>query len=1030
MTLTSQSDLPIRLTIPGGSNELRVLRFSGSESLSELYSYQIEVVATPKVRAAMFGLLGCSIAVDIAAGAKESSSRRFTGIATEVDYLDTVDSLDRYRIEMSPHVWQLTQNQNCRVFQRQTVVQILTGLLSKFSPVNRLETTYCENNYTVQYNESDFAFAKRLMEVNGIFFYFTHETSDSAAAMERIVLGDNSLNAPRIDGEKLIFDPVAGGARTNARICQWRMRQRFGPAKYTTADHMFQIGDGTLLEPGSLRASVDFGKTKLQIVNDKNAAIGRYEFSCEALKKFDEVDANRKPESKRLHGIGHEAKRITQVLCEELAVRNIGVQASSDSIQLKSGHQFDLVDHPLASDAYLVTNVRHEARQSGPAASGASAFEYRNEFDCIPKLLPYRPERKTPKPIMHGAQTATVVGPTGQPIWADPFGRIKVRFHWDHASGTSGDNSCWMRVASSWSGAGWGKMTLPRVGQEVVVEFMDGDPDRPLVTGSVYNKGNGTPVALPANCNQSVWKSSTVGSNGNTQFSGIGIDDTPGKEYLQFHSERDMMQTVNRNLSLDIGAWQSTNISAGSLRQVGGITNHQSSGGPFQWESTVGHAMALDSNLVLGYFDQSVLGMSKSYCTGWSRDVVFNPLSYLGSATFSGPQTSMSSLTLGLGNLIHGQVRAIQGAYSQLVAGTTLSINRGHFVAGNFELTSPFHSGRFLYWFFQLTRHLRAAYFLDCALMQILAFLKHAIVSNTGDEDRADLAFDIGLAIGETVSSELALYLWTLWEYDAATASVSTDVIRRINKGYDAMFDNANTKIAEANSSYWKRFVPIIKSLPATGSSWKSIKDEAKPDPPPHSYSYSTQGLHAVRACGIVLTSFPLQNQKTKAVEAESMLILESLGTDDKGGNITVNATGKTYINGGSKSYLELTTDNSKGNVVLSCGADGELKIESGKDTPANQIAMGTSGIAVESSKQFTAESSPCKIEIVGGDTKKITVTQGNSNKITMNNESIELMVGSSTLTVKDGEIILNASKVTTTAQGGVTMNTSQFEIV
>ena len=224
---------------------------------------------------------------------------------------------------------------------------------------------------------------------------------------------------------------------------------------------------------------------------------------------------------------------------QEHAAAALQITGESNCLQFEPGSKFSLVRHFDANGKYLLTSVDHSARLSAGFRSGDSAasLEYSNQFCCLPEQLPYRPGRITPRPVVHGVQTATVVGPKDSELFVDKYGRIKVQFHWDRDSQWNAASSCWIRVAQIWAGPAWGAFFWPRVGHEVVVTFVEGDPDQPLIIGSVYNAKNMPPVELPEHKTIAGIKSKIFEGDQSVKFNAIYIHDAPGKEYIQMHSE-------------------------------------------------------------------------------------------------------------------------------------------------------------------------------------------------------------------------------------------------------------------------------------------------------------------------------------------------------------------------------------------------------------------------------------------------------------------------------------------------------------
>jgi type VI secretion system secreted protein VgrG len=258
---------------------------------------------------------------------------------------------------------------------------------------------------------------------------------------------------------------------------------------------------------------------------------------------------------------------------EQEEVLGIQIQGASDCGQFSAGFKFALERHFDADAPYLLTRVEHEARDEEYRSDKAdvSAYSYRNRFTCIPEALRYRPQRLTPKPVIPGMQTATVVGPAGEEIFVDKYGRVKVQFHWDREGKMNADSSCWLRVAQVWAGKGWGGFFWPRIGHEVVVLFEEGDPDQPLITGSVYNAENMPPFTLPLRKKLGGIKSASVNGSSKENFNGIVFFDEKGHEHTSIHSERHMTLHAEFDTRTKVGRHRGERVPGASVLTVGRI---------------------------------------------------------------------------------------------------------------------------------------------------------------------------------------------------------------------------------------------------------------------------------------------------------------------------------------------------------------------------------------------------------------------------------------------------------------------------
>jgi type VI secretion system secreted protein VgrG len=297
---------------------------------------------------------------------------------------------------------------------------------------------------------------------------------------------------------------------------------------------------------GELRATLRVGN------NDK---LEIYDFPGEYAQRFDGIDRGGAEQAAELEKIFEDNRRTARLRLQEEAAGALTIRGTSTCRNLVSGHKFTLDRHFDADGEYVLSRVEHTATiaKDGYRSGGDLAFEYANSFECIPAAVPFRPERDTPKPTVRGTQTAVVVGPAGEEIFTDKYGRVKVQFHWDREGKHDADSSCWIRVATMWGGKSWGMIHIPRIGQEVIVDFLEGDPDQPIVIGSVYNADQMPPYELPKNMTQSGLKTRSSKGGGTQNYNEILIEDKKGSEVISIHAEKDMVETVENNFTRSVG---------------------------------------------------------------------------------------------------------------------------------------------------------------------------------------------------------------------------------------------------------------------------------------------------------------------------------------------------------------------------------------------------------------------------------------------------------------------------------------------
>ena len=453
---------------------------SGREALSQLFSYQLDLLAESE-NVPLDGLVGQSVTVELALAG--GGTRFFSGIASRVTVGARSGRLVSYRAEIVPRVWLLTRTQHSRIFERTSVPQILAAVLAGFGEVeSRLVGSYEPRDYCVQYRESDFNFASRLMEEEGIYYYF----KDTAAG-HTLVLGDTPAAHVDVPGPSAVaFDPTGAAHDATPAVVLWEKTQELRAGKVTLRDHNFQLPGDPLEAQATIRESVRAGQVTHRLRVGGNAALEKYDFPGRYAERFDGIDPAGGEQPAELQKIFPVARKTASVRMDEETVPSLAIAGTSNARQLTSGHRFALTGHPNADGAYVLTSVQHSVKVHDPRA-GDRGLRYENSFTCIPESLPYRPPRRTPQPTVPGTQTAVVVGPPGEQVFTDKYGRVKVQFFWDRDGKSDANSSRWVRVQQLLAGSGRGVFWRPEIGDEVIVAFEDGDPDRPYVLGSLYN---------------------------------------------------------------------------------------------------------------------------------------------------------------------------------------------------------------------------------------------------------------------------------------------------------------------------------------------------------------------------------------------------------------------------------------------------------------------------------------------------------------------------------------------------------------
>lgn len=548
-----QTDRPISVATPLGPDKLLLIGISGQEAVSRLFRYQLDVLAKIGTDVPFDKLLGQGVTAQIQFHPQEPKQRFLNGICCRISEEGQEGEFTTYHLEIVPKFWLASRTAQSRIFQQMSVPDILKKVLNGFDAVFELQGTFEKRDYCVQYRETDFNFACRLMEEEGIYFFFKHANGSH----KMVVANTPQSHSDVPDGSKLIYESVAGGNRPEDRIYDWHKLQELRSGKYLLWDHTFELPHKHLEAKKVIQESVQVGKVSHKLKVGGNDNLELYDYPGEYAQRFDGVNPGGGDQAADLQKIFQDNNRTVGIRMQEEAAASIVIQGASTCRQLVSGHKFTLERHFNSDGQYLITSVSHSVVFDAYRSDSSGDFHYTNQFTCMPFALPFRPARITPKPVIHGTQTAVVVGPPGEEIWPDKYGRIKAQFHWDREGQNNDKSSCWIRVATPWAGKHWGMIHIPRIGQEVVVAFEEGDPDRPIVVGSVYNYEQMPPLPLPAQKTQSGIKSNTHKGGG---YNELVFDDTAGKEQIRVHGQYNMDSVIEHNETHKVGVDRTRNV--------------------------------------------------------------------------------------------------------------------------------------------------------------------------------------------------------------------------------------------------------------------------------------------------------------------------------------------------------------------------------------------------------------------------------------------------------------------------------------
>ncbi|WP_312118518.1 type VI secretion system Vgr family protein [Kosakonia cowanii] len=529
-----------RITVQLPAEGLLFWKISGREALSEAFSFTLQLLGTD-ARMDRSQLLGKPVTVTLPTQGL-SGSRYLNGKITRVAVSAVELSGTRYavyQLTVESDLWPMKRDRNLRIFQGQTVPQIVKTLLGEYQ-VNiedKLTGSYRTWEYCVQYQESSFDFISRLMELEGIAYHFRHE-----ADKHTLVLTDAATQHQPFSGYEFIpyHQTPSGGSTDEEGISQWALEDSVTPGIYSLDDYDFRKPNAWLFQARQNPNSPSPG------------AIDVYDWPGRFVE----------------HGHGEFYARIRQ---ERWQVEHQQIEGTATAIGIAPGCTFQLTNAAFFNDngEYLVTAAHYNFEENRYASGADSQTVHRIDFSVIPSSVVFRPPQHTPWPRTYGPQTARVVGPQGESIWTDKYGRIKVKFHWDRLAKGDDTSSCWVRVSSAWAGQGYGGVQIPRVGDEVVIDFINGDPDRPIVTGRVYNEASMPPWALPAAATQMGFLSrSKDGSVDNANA--LRFEDKAGEEQVWIQAERNLDTHVKNDETRSVGGSQTVNITRDHSGKVAG----------------------------------------------------------------------------------------------------------------------------------------------------------------------------------------------------------------------------------------------------------------------------------------------------------------------------------------------------------------------------------------------------------------------------------------------------------------------------
>lgn len=555
----SQENRLISLSTPLGADALLLAGFSGTEAISRLFSFHLDLLSEAG-GVDFSAIIGQSVTLSVKLA--DETPRYFNGLVSRFAQSGADTTFTHYQMEVVPWAWMLTRYADCKIFHNKAVGDIITAVFAArgFQDYTlSLSGSYTPIEYCVQYRETDFNFISRLMEQFGIFYFFQH--TDGKHTM--VIADSSSVHEDCPSQATAAYSLLSGGLDQADVVLSWHMEQELRTGKYTLTDYNFTTPSTSLLA------------SEPTIVNvGGNGDFEIFDYPGDYQTKADGTS-------------------MAKLRMQEEEAGHLVATGSSVCRPFTTGYKFSLTEHPIASfnESYVLTEIQHTASAggsySGGGSGGGDGSTYSNQFTCIPGTVPFRPVRVTPKPFMQGPQTAVVIGKSSytdtsgddgsgdtEDIWVDQYGRVIVQFPWDRV----GACSCRVRVSQAWAGQGWGSITIPRVGQEVIVSFLEGDPDRPIITGRVYNASQSVPYPLPANQTRSTMMTRSSTGGGAANYNELRFEDKAGSEQIFMNAEMDMDHRVENDLREFVKNNRSLVVQSDQMEKVTGDIHSQAGG--------------------------------------------------------------------------------------------------------------------------------------------------------------------------------------------------------------------------------------------------------------------------------------------------------------------------------------------------------------------------------------------------------------------------------------------------------------------
>ena len=508
---------------PLGDDALLLLNMTGTERLGRLFQFDLDLISKDN-QIKFEDIIAQNVTVTLKL--PDGSPRFFNGLVSQFSQVGSHRNYVLYKAVIRPWFWFLSRTADCRIFQEMTVPDIIKQVFRDLGFTDFQDTlsgSYKKWTYCVQYRETDFNFVSRLMEHEGIYYYFKHQDGKHILVLSDAVSSHQTFPGY---GEIPYYPPQKHAHRERDHISDWIITKEAQPGVFALNDHDFERPKSSL-------------KTSSSII--RKHSIADYEI-------YDY------PGDYIAHGDG---ENYAQMRIQELQAQYEKVRGKANARGMGVGNLFKLTNFGRADQnkEYLIETATYEIRSEGYETGGSSGEEetFWCDFNAVESHTHYRALRSTPKPTVQGPQTAVVVGPSSDEIYTDKYGRVKVQFHWDRYGKHDENSSCWVRVSQVWAGKRWGAIHIPRIGQEVIVDFLEGDPDQPIITGRVYNADQMPPYDLPGNKTQSGFKSRSSKSGTPDNFNEIRFEDLKGQEQIYIHAEKNQDNIVENDETTEVG---------------------------------------------------------------------------------------------------------------------------------------------------------------------------------------------------------------------------------------------------------------------------------------------------------------------------------------------------------------------------------------------------------------------------------------------------------------------------------------------